>query len=106
MGDDAVILEGIDSEAARANLYTTVHGAGRTMSRTQAKATFKRREMEEWLHTRDVILRGGDIDESPMAYRRLNEVLAHHLDSVKVVHTLRPVIVCMAGKGEYDPYKD
>jgi tRNA-splicing ligase RtcB (3'-phosphate/5'-hydroxy nucleic acid ligase) len=37
MGDDAVILRGVDSEASKAALYSTVHGAGRVMSRTAAK---------------------------------------------------------------------
>jgi tRNA-splicing ligase RtcB (3'-phosphate/5'-hydroxy nucleic acid ligase) len=37
MGDDAVILHGLDSEASKASLYSTVHGAGRVMSRTAAK---------------------------------------------------------------------
>ena len=27
-------------------------------------------------------------------------------DTIRVVHTLRPLIVCMAGANEFDPYKD
>src|SRR5437016_12012295 len=42
MGDDAVIIEGVDGEEARAALYSTVHGAGRIMSRTAAKGKFDR----------------------------------------------------------------
>jgi tRNA-splicing ligase RtcB len=41
-----------------------------------------------------------------MAYRRLPEVLAAHAGSVKVVHTLRPFAVAMAGANEFDPFKD
>src|SRR4029450_1626212 len=37
MGDDAVIIEGIDSPEARASLYSTVHGAGRLFGRNEAK---------------------------------------------------------------------
>jgi hypothetical protein len=33
-------------------------------------------------------------------------VLAHHAGSVKVLHTLRPFTVAMAGEGEFDPFKD
>ena len=106
MGDDAVILEGIDSEEARASLYSTVHGAGRLHSRKAALRTFTRAQMDEWLHNRGVLVSGGDLDESPMAYRRLPEVLKHHAGSVKVLHTLRPVAVAMAGKHEIDPWKD
>lgn len=36
MGDDAVILRGVDGEASKASLYSTVHGAGRVMSRSEA----------------------------------------------------------------------
>lgn len=105
MGDDAVILEGIDSEEARSSLYSTVHGAGRVFGRKEAKRRFARAEMDEWLKRRQVTLIGADLDESPMAYRRLPEVLAHHANSVRVLHTLRPFAVVMAGNEE-DPWKD
>lgn len=106
MGDNAVILEGIDSEEARRALYSTVHGAGRLFGRKAAKQAFTRAEMDAWLHDRGVHLRGGDLDESPMAYRRLPDVLDYHAGSVKVMHTLKPFAVAMAGHGEFDPYKD
>ena len=106
MGDDCVILEGVDGEEAKAALYSTVHGAGRLFGRMQAKRTFTRAQMDAWLRERGVMLAGGDLDESPMAYRRLPEVLAAHGGSVKVLHTLRPFAVAMAGHGEYDPWKD
>lgn len=106
MGDDAVILEGIDCPEAKDALYSTVHGAGRLFGRKQAIRTFTRQQMEEWLQARGVMLSGGGLDESPMAYRRLPEVLAHHRASVKVLHTLRPFAVAMAGEAEFDPWKD
>ena len=79
MGDDAVIIEGVDSEASRASLYSTIHGAGRLFGRKEAKRRFTRAEMDAWLQERGVTLIGGDLDESPMAYRRLPKVLAHHV---------------------------
>lgn len=106
MGDDAVILEGVDSDEAKASLYSTVHGAGRLFGRREAKRRFTREQMDSWLHTRGVTLVGADLDESPMAYRRLPDVLAEHGASVKVLHTLRPFAVAMAGDGEFDPWKD
>jgi tRNA-splicing ligase RtcB len=106
MGDHAVILEGVDSEASRAALYSTVHGAGRLFGRNEAKRRFTREEMEAWLRGRGVTLMGGDLDESPMAYRRLPDVLAHHAGTVRVLHTLSPFVVVMAGSGEVDPFKD
>jgi tRNA-splicing ligase RtcB len=106
MGDDAVITEGVESETSKAALYSTVHGAGRLFSRTAAKRTFTQAQMDAWLRERGVLLAGGDLDESPMAYRRLPEVLAQHAGTVRVLHTLRPFAVAMAGSGEFDPFKD
>lgn len=106
MGDDAVIVEGIESPIAAAALYSTIHGAGRTFGRKEAKRRFTRAQMDEWLQGRGVMLSGGDLDESPMAYRRLPEVLEHHSGTIRVLHTLRPFAVAMAGDGEFDPFKD
>ena len=120
MGDDAVIIEGIDSPVAREALFSTVHGAGRIMSRTAAKGRFekvgKKRirreglvrhdEMMKWLTERRIELRGGDVDEAPQAYRRLTDVLAEHAGTIRVLHTLHPLGVAMAGRGMIDPYKD
>ena len=63
-------------------------------------------QMDDWLQERNVTLVGADLDESPMAYRRLPEVIAQHAGTVKVLHTLRPFAVAMAGEGEFDPFKD
>lgn len=106
MGDEAVIIEGVDSEQSKKNLYSTVHGAGRLYSRSQAKKTFDRETMDDWLRDKGVYLVGGDLDESPMAYRRLHEVLEHHDGTIKVLRRLKPKIVLMAGKKIKDPYKD
>lgn len=128
MGDDAVIVEGVDASSGampevydlqRRALFSTVHGAGRVMSRTRAAGKFNRRTgrviqrgevspemMREWITRKGVILRGGGTDESPHAYRRLPEVLEQQRGTIRVVHTLRPLIVVMAGAREFDPYKD
>jgi tRNA-splicing ligase RtcB len=124
MGDDAVILEGAQAADAattrlqRDALFSTVHGAGRVMSRTQAAGKRTRRGkvlapgrvtadmMREWVRGKGVILRGGGLDESPHVYRRLPDVLAAQGATVKVLRTLRPLIVVMAGAEEFDPYTD
>ena len=112
MGDDAVILEGIDATgnpmAAALNqeaaLFSTVHGAGRVMSRTAARGRrrkvggrweddpahpgrISRDDMQRWIAKRGVVLRGADTDEAPQAYKRLPEVLRHHSGTVRVLHT-------------------
>lgn len=106
MGDDAVIIERIDGDASADSLYSTIHGAGRQFGRKEARRRFTKAAMDAWLQRRGVMLAGGDLDESPMAYRRLPEVLAHHAGTIKVQHTLRPFAVAMAGDGEFDPWKD
>ena len=121
MGDDAVIVEGTDanSETQRRALYSTVHGAGRVMSRTEAAGKVNRRTGEvkragrvtpemlrEWIERKGVVLRGGGLDEAPHAYRRLPDVLAAQGDTIRVLHRLTPLIVVMAGAREFDPYKD
>jgi tRNA-splicing ligase RtcB len=120
MGDDAVIIEGIDSPLSREALFSTVHGAGRVMSRTAAKGKFvkvggkrirkeglvRHDQMMKWIADRKVVLRGGDLDEAPQAYRRLPDVLAAHEGTIRILHTLTPLGVAMAGKDIVDPYKD
>lgn len=116
MGDISVILEGVDSEDAKASLYSAMHGAGRVMSRTQAAGKPKkgkrtggcisREMMDKWVRDQGVTLRGAGTDESPHCYKRLPEVLEHHKSNVKVLHTLKPVGVAMAGEDVYDPFKD
>jgi tRNA-splicing ligase RtcB len=120
MGDDAVIIEGVDSPISRESLFSTIHGAGRIMSRTAAKGRFekvgKKRirrkglvrhdEMMKWIADKGVVLRGGDLDEAPQAYRRLPDVLAAHAGTIRILHTLRPLCVAMAGRDIADPYKD
>ena len=53
-----------------------------------------------------VVLRGGGLDESPDCYKRLPEVLAAHGETIRILHTLTPLGVAMAGANEFDPYKD
>ncbi len=59
-----------------------------------------------WLTRSNVVLRGGGVDESPHCYKRLDEVLAAHGETIRVLHTLTPLGVAMAGANEFDPYKD
>jgi tRNA-splicing ligase RtcB (3'-phosphate/5'-hydroxy nucleic acid ligase) len=122
MGDDAVILAGVESGTAAASFYSTVHGAGRVMSRTEARGRYvkdpqtgkklrqpgrvRHDEMQAWLRDKGVHLLGGDLDEAPQAYRRLPDVLAHHAGTVRIEHTLRPFAVVMAGADVFDPFKD
>ena len=118
MCDISVIVRGKDNAANADAWYSTVHGAGRVMSRTEAAGkmnwkTKKRRggkitphQMQEAVHAYGIELRGAGTDESPFVYRKLQTVLDAHADTIEVVHKLRPIGVAMAGANEFDPYKD
>ncbi len=108
MGDISVILQGIDSEKSRDAFFSTIHGAGRIMSRTQAAGrmnwkTKERRgglvtqkQMDQALKNYGVELRGGGLDESPFVYRKLRDVLQAHEGTIDIVNVLKPVGVSMA----------
>ena len=119
MGENAVILRGVESAESRAAFYSTVHGAGRAMSRTAARGKTNRRTgeilspgaisremMDAWVSAAGVELRGGDLDEAPQAYKRLDAVLEHHSATVEIEHVLEPIGVAMAGRDVFDPFKD
>ena len=78
------------------SFHTCSHGAGRAMSRTEAKRRFTVEDHEkatagiECRKDKDVI------DETPMAYKDIDAVMAAQSDLVEVVHTLRQV-VCVKG---------
>ena len=117
MGEPSVILRGTDAPAGKELLHSTVHGAGRVMSRTQAAGKRRRGRqikpglvdfpaVQERLRGAGIELRGGAADEAPEAYKRLDAVLAAHGDTIEVVHRLTPIGVAMAGAGTFDPYRD
>ncbi|MCB0600902.1 MAG: RtcB family protein [Saprospiraceae bacterium] len=126
MLDESVIVEGVESPEARDSLYSTVHGAGRVMSRRQAAGKIKWqknpdgtrrlvqvapgkvdfRRTQSAARSAGVELRGGGADESPECYKSLQEVLSYHAKTIRILYRLRPVGVIMAGAEVYDPYKD
>jgi tRNA-splicing ligase RtcB (3'-phosphate/5'-hydroxy nucleic acid ligase) len=117
MGEPSVILRGTDAPEGEELLRSTVHGAGRVMSRTQAAGRRRRGKVvkpglidfgavREQLSATGIELRGGAADEAPGAYKRLDAVLGAHADTIEVLHRLKPIGVAMAGADTYDPYRD
>ena len=87
------------------------------MSRTQAAGKRRRGRVvkpglidfaavKRELTAKGIELRGGAADEAPGAYKRLDQVLAAHGDTIEIVHRLTPLGVAMAGADTFDPYKD
>ncbi len=113
MGDTSVIIEGVESEVSRRALYSTIHGAGRVMSRTEAKGNYRGRDLSnsavkphmiyEWLEDKGVELRGGGLDEAPQVYRRLEDVLKEHSETIEIIHRLEPLGVVMEGPERFTP---
>lgn len=155
MGENSVILEGTDSPLCEASLHSTVHGAGRAMSRRAAKGKMSKiwvcdargcdrvidtpsgdsyslrggcpvhpnasprkvwrltepglinyEIVQKELKEQGIELRGGEADEAPGAYKRLEDVLSSHEGQILIKHRLHPVGVAMAGPGIFDPWKD
>ncbi|MFQ5607191.1 MAG: RtcB family protein [Candidatus Zixiibacteriota bacterium] len=122
MGDKSVILEGasdgdIDSQIDA--MYSTVHGAGRIMSRSKARGKTHRKSgrvirpgavspemMHQSVTRAGVTLRGGGLDESPHVYRKLDRVLEAQGNTIRILNSLTPLIVVMAGPDVFDPYRD
>ncbi|PIF10204.1 RtcB family protein [Janthinobacterium sp. 13] len=72
------------------------HGAGRSMSRSEAKRRFNRFDLAEQTAGIECRKDGGVVDEIPAAYKNIDAVMVHQSDLVEVVHTLRQV-VCIKG---------
>ncbi len=93
MGARSYIVRGLGNEES---FHSCSHGAGRVMSRTEAK---RRISLEEHIAaTKDVECRKdeGVIDETPAAYKSIDAVMEAQKDLVEIVHTLRQV-VCVKG---------
>jgi tRNA-splicing ligase RtcB (3'-phosphate/5'-hydroxy nucleic acid ligase) len=93
MGAPGYIVEG---KGEPKSLNSAAHGAGRKMSRTAAKKKFKRDEMMAYLKERNVELLSAGLDECPMAYKDIDEVMEAQSDLVEPLARFDPRIVRMA----------
>lgn len=79
-----------------ASLQSAAHGAGRQMSRSRAKASLTKKLLQQELAKHNVTLIGGGLDEAPMAYKDIRQVMEHQKHLVEVVGVFQPRIVRMA----------
>ncbi len=82
------------------SLNSAAHGAGRVMSRTQAKKTFTWKMAKEWLDREGVTLLSAGLDEVPMVYKNIHDVMVAQHDLVEVLAQFDPKLVKMAPAGE------
>jgi tRNA-splicing ligase RtcB len=83
-----------------ASLASASHGAGRVMSRTRAQETFNWKDVNQVLRQRGVTLLSAGLDEVPMVYKDIHQVMAAQADLVEVIGQFDPKLVKMAPHGE------
>jgi tRNA-splicing ligase RtcB (3'-phosphate/5'-hydroxy nucleic acid ligase) len=84
-----------------ASINSASHGAGRAMSRTQAKNILDPKLMAQILSKAGVELIGSGLDEAPMAYKDIRAVMESQKELVEVVGSFMPKIVRMCGDEKY-----
>ncbi|MFK7747058.1 MAG: RtcB family protein [Kordia sp.] len=77
------------------SLQSASHGAGRQLSRRKAKQTITQSDIKKQLKEHGVTLIGGGIDEAPMAYKNIHQVMSNQTELVEVVGSFTPKIVRM-----------
>ncbi len=92
MVSPAYIIQGKGNERS---LNSASHGAGRAMSRNQARKTFTRQDLEKVLKQARVELLGGGLDEAPMAYKDINQVINAQQELIDIIGKFQPRIVRM-----------
>jgi tRNA-splicing ligase RtcB len=97
MGTPGYVVRGKGNVAS---LHSAAHGAGRRMSRTRAKQTLKWESAQQFLRDRRVTLISAGLDEVPMAYKDIDQVMAAQSDLVEPLARFEPRLVKMAPSGE------
>ncbi|MBB6099015.1 tRNA-splicing ligase RtcB [Deinobacterium chartae] len=92
MADPGYVVRGLGEPRS---LESASHGAGRAMGRKDAERRIPKADMRAYLEARGVTLIGGGIDEAPMAYKRIDDVIAAQGDLVSVVGQFKPQVVRM-----------
>lgn len=96
MADSAFVVRG---KGNAQSLDSASHGAGRRMSRTEARKQFTWKQWKPILEKRGVRLLGGGLDEVPGAYKDIRSVMAAQKDLVDVIASFEPKVVLMCNDG-------
>ena len=96
MADPAFVVRGLGNPES---LNSASHGAGRQMSRTQARQKFTWRAIQKQLEQRGVRVLSAGADEVPGVYKNIEQVMAEQRDLVEVIARFDPKIVKMCGDG-------
>jgi tRNA-splicing ligase RtcB len=90
----------VRGKGSPASLASASHGAGRLMSRNQAFKEIKREAVDELLAAHGISLLGSGLDEAPMVYKDIHEVMKAQENLVDVLGSFMPRIVKMADPRE------
>jgi tRNA-splicing ligase RtcB len=82
------------------SLNSAAHGAGRVMSRKAAKEKFNWKDANRFLRQQGVTLISAGLDEVPMVYKNIHQVMAAQSDLVTILGQFDPKLVKMAPGGE------
>lgn len=93
MGAETYIVQGKGSEAS---YCSCAHGAGRAMSRAQAKQQFTTKDLKAQMAGVECQISKSRVDEIPSSYKPIKEVMKNQQDLVKVIYTLKQVL-CVKG---------
>lgn len=93
MTDPGYIVRGLGNKAS---INSAAHGAGRQMSRKKAKSVLKKEDWQNILFNNGVHLLSAGLDEAPMAYKNIEQVMDAQSDLVSMVASFHPKIVRMS----------
>jgi tRNA-splicing ligase RtcB len=96
MADPGFLVRG---KGIAESLNSASHGAGRAMSRRAALNTITKTERDKYLKERGVTLISAGLDESPQAYKNVEQVMAAQSQLLDVVGKFKPIMVRMDGTG-------
>ena len=86
----------ISGKGREESLFSASHGAGRTMSRLDAKNSISRHALKKYLAEHNVTLIGGTTEEAPQAYKDIHQVMESQQELVNIEGKIIPRIVRMS----------
>ncbi len=85
----------------QASINSASHGAGRAMSRTQAKRILNKHVVAEHISNAGVEVIGSGLDEAPMAYKDMRQVMESQKSLIDIIGSFHPKIVRMCGDKKF-----
>ncbi|MFA5903016.1 MAG: RtcB family protein [Desulfobacula sp.] len=93
MADPGFIVRGLGKDES---LMSAAHGAGRRMSRSAATKQFSFKDLQNVMQKRQITLISAGLDEIPMAYKNIEDVMDQQKGLVEIVAIFEPKLVKMA----------